>query len=80
MTDTTNLFCFVIACFYLFAGAIGSNWVKHYCRYWKDTKNMRMAAYTQTLPKVVSIEENICTSCEILVVNENYIIWNTNFN
>ncbi|XP_072040049.1 rho GTPase-activating protein 26-like isoform X3 [Amphiura filiformis] len=43
--------------------AIGSNWVKHYCRYWKDTKNMRMAAYNQTLPKVIQEEVITVTSC-----------------
>ncbi|XP_038055664.1 rho GTPase-activating protein 26-like isoform X3 [Patiria miniata] len=43
--------------------AIGSNWVKHYCRYYKDSKNLKLIPFVQTLPKPTTEDQVTVTSC-----------------
>ncbi|XP_071504927.1 rho GTPase-activating protein 26-like isoform X3 [Diadema antillarum] len=43
--------------------ALGSSWIKQYCRYDKDKKKLLMQQYVQTLPKVTSEEIVTVLSC-----------------
>ncbi|XP_033632382.1 LOW QUALITY PROTEIN: rho GTPase-activating protein 26-like [Asterias rubens] len=43
--------------------ALGSNWVKHYCRYSKDTKILKLIPFVQTLPKPTTEDQVTVTSC-----------------
>ncbi|XP_022086160.1 rho GTPase-activating protein 26-like isoform X13 [Acanthaster planci] len=43
--------------------ALGSNWVKNYCRYNKETKVLRMIPFVQTLPRPLTEDKVTVTSC-----------------
>ncbi|XP_071787748.1 rho GTPase-activating protein 26-like isoform X2 [Asterias amurensis] len=43
--------------------ALGSNWAKHYCRYSKDTKILKLIPFVQTLPKPTTEDQVTVTSC-----------------